>query len=308
MLSKHKRWETCLFCVFFDREAALTTSVAQHFRQVDFEDPRLRVLLCGYYRLPVNQWTHIRISLPYWRLYWNPTPGGRIHHGAQTLTLNPDEALLVAPHAVVSSSNPLAIDHLFVHFQLPALLTGHPPPLETLRVTPALRGLGEALIAQLRADPVSPRRLSLAAWAIVYHALMLSEDSRDPAPALAPQVMKALAFVDEHLDADTANADLARAAGLSPGALNRLFKHQVGQTLHAYLRTKRIEKACLLLEFTDDTIDQIAEATGFCDRYYFSRIFKRTQDISPAAFRKLHNNPFASPRVSAGSEDSVRAR
>jgi AraC-like DNA-binding protein len=43
----------------------------------------------------------------------------------------------------------------------------------------------------------------------------------------------------------------------------------------------------LLLQ-TDQTIDVIAERTGFPNRAYFSRLFKRVTDESPAGFRRKH--------------------
>jgi AraC-like DNA-binding protein len=47
-----------------------------------------------------------------------------------------------------------------------------------------------------------------------------------------------------------------------------------------------VEKACNLLHHSDLSIDQIASACGFSDRYYFTRVFSKTMAASPGAYRK----------------------
>ena len=56
-------------------------------------------------------------------------------------------------------------------------------------------------------------------------------------------------------------------------------------------RRQRVERACVLLHATGNSIEQIAEATGFCDRYHFTRVFTRLRGVSPAAFRKTLTTP-----------------
>ena len=73
---------------------------------------------------------------------------------------------------------------------------------------------------------------------------------------------------------------------MSKNAFMRLFKAQYGLTPHTVIQRKRIEKACIMLHFSNASIEQIAEATGFCDRFHFSRTFKHIQGIAPAAFRR----------------------
>ncbi len=276
---------------------------AQIHGQFDLEDPRLRLLLCGYARLPPGAWAHTRVSLPYWRLYWNQVEGATIEQGTQTYALTPAEAVLIAPHTVFSTTNRAPIEHVYAHFQLPTVHVGRPPPLSFLPATPALRELAQRLAEALTRPPVSAWKVSLTARALVELALVLLGETRPTPSRLDARLLQALAFLEEHLANATSNADLARQAGLSTGALNQLFKAQLGQTLHAHLRAKRIEKACLMLEFSDASIDQIAAETGFCDRYYFSRVFKRSQQLSPAAFRRLHRNPFAGKwKVESGKQ------
>ncbi|MBN2643365.1 MAG: helix-turn-helix transcriptional regulator, partial [Victivallales bacterium] len=50
------------------------------------------------------------------------------------------------------------------------------------------------------------------------------------------------------------------------------------------LRT--VALAASLLLHSKMSIDEIAEHTGFCDRYYFTRVFRKFRYTSPAKFRR----------------------
>ena len=53
-----------------------------------------------------------------------------------------------------------------------------------------------------------------------------------------------------------------------------------------YLLELRLNTAMKLLRHTDHSIEQIARECGFGDRYYFTRIFTKHRQTTPAAFRK----------------------
>jgi len=256
------------------------------------DDPRLRILVCGYGRVGEGEWNYSEVSLPYWRLYWNPVPGARIWTNALKIDMGPSVAVLVAPNTVFSTENRKSIEHLYVHFQMPAFFVESKPPMASIPMADPLRLIARELAEGVASPSPSSRwRVSLTARSLVHLAMaklnlkMTSDVCRDA------RVLNVLNYVDEHLQTDTSNEALARQAAMSVSALNRLFREQVGFSLQEYSRRKRIEKACLLLQFSTQSIEQVAEATGFCDRYHFSRIFKSIQGESPATFRRLHALP-----------------
>jgi transcriptional regulator GlxA family with amidase domain len=81
---------------------------------------------------------------------------------------------------------------------------------------------------------------------------------------------------------------LARMANLCTEALARSFKKYQGDTIGRFIAKVRVREAAHLLTHTDATIDDIAERTGFPNRAYLSRVFKRTTGESPAQFRRRH--------------------
>jgi len=254
-----------------------------------FEDPRLRLLECGYANLPPKCWNYSGVSLPYWRLYWNTSLGAFIHYDRQNIALKPSSVVLVAPNTVFSTSNVKRVNQLYVHFQIPTFYVGVAPQIIRFAVTPPVRGPIEELIRLLKKRTPPLWRLSLVARALTELAVSTIMDKTITIPRLDPRVLKALAFLEENLGKDISNAILAQQAGISVSAFNRLFNKQMGRSPQAYRRLKCVEKACLML-LSDASIKQIAEATGFCDRYHFSRTFKRLQKIGPAEFRRLNQN------------------
>lgn len=68
--------------------------------------------------------------------------------------------------------------------------------------------------------------------------------------------------------------------------LIRLFKEHFGMSPVAYLLQLRITKAKELLRFSDISIDEVGWRTGFPDGNYFSRAFKKIEQISPSDYRK----------------------
>jgi len=69
--------------------------------------------------------------------------------------------------------------------------------------------------------------------------------------------------------------------------INRKFKLYTGKTIFYYLNELRIARATQYLQSGYYTLSEIAEKTGFCDVYYFSKVFKKYKGLSPSEYEKL---------------------
>src|SRR3954464_6056317 len=85
----------------------------------------------------------------------------------------------------------------------------------------------------------------------------------------------------EQLDVD----DLASAAGLSRFHFSREFRRAFGESPHAYLLTRRLERAAALLRTTDRSVAEICFAVGLRSVGSFTTSFTRTYGLSPTAPR-----------------------
>jgi len=80
--------------------------------------------------------------------------------------------------------------------------------------------------------------------------------------------------------------ELASEAGLSVPHFSTLFRRQTGYAPIDYLIRQRVREACRLLDTTSGSISMIANAVGYQDPYYFTRMFRRIMGCSPRAYRK----------------------
>jgi AraC-like DNA-binding protein len=79
--------------------------------------------------------------------------------------------------------------------------------------------------------------------------------------------------------------DMARAAGLSRSHFSRAFRAAFGEAPHAYLLTRRLERAAALLRNTDRSVTEICFSVGLQSLGSFTTSFTRTYGSSPTAYR-----------------------
>ncbi len=89
--------------------------------------------------------------------------------------------------------------------------------------------------------------------------------------------------------------DLAGAAGYSRAHFIRAFKRTFGEAPHAYLLTRRLERAAALLRNTDRSVADICVSVGLNSVGSFTSTFTRTFGMSPTSYRRKF--PPASARV-----------
>lgn len=80
-------------------------------------------------------------------------------------------------------------------------------------------------------------------------------------------------------------ADLARAAGLSRSQFSAQFKRAFGESPHAYLLTRRLERAAALLRSTDWQVADICFRVGLDSVGSFTTSFRRAYGKTPTRYR-----------------------
>jgi AraC-like DNA-binding protein len=82
--------------------------------------------------------------------------------------------------------------------------------------------------------------------------------------------------------------EMARAAGLSRAHFSREFRRAFGESPHAYLLTRRLERAAALLRDTDRSVADICFSVGLQSVGSFTTSFTRTFGRSPTAYRAAY--------------------
>src|SRR5699024_11908582 len=70
---------------------------------------------------------------------------------------------------------------------------------------------------------------------------------------------------------------MAQLSGMSESSFYHHFKKHTSLTPNQFMTKKRMEHACNLLMSSDLKNNEIAEAVGYQDTYYFNRVFKKNR-------------------------------
>ena len=101
----------------------------------------------------------------------------------------------------------------------------------------------------------------------------------------ARHLLRAKDLVDGRYSDAIGVDDMARAAGLSRAHFSREFRRTFGESPHAYLLTRRLERAAALLRATDHSVAEICFSVGLQSVGSFTTSFTRTYGMSPTSYR-----------------------
>lgn len=93
-------------------------------------------------------------------------------------------------------------------------------------------------------------------------------------------------YLQEHLSEEVSLSVLADEFHLNPQYISQLFKNEIGVGFLAYLTNIRIEKAKKLLLSTALSVTEISNRVGYGDYRVFTKVFKKTEGITPSQFRR----------------------
>lgn len=81
---------------------------------------------------------------------------------------------------------------------------------------------------------------------------------------------------------------MASMFNLSDMYFGNLFKQETGMSFRNFLTLIRINRAEEMLYSGEYKIHEIADACGFTDVFYFSRVFKKHRGLSPSDALRMH--------------------
>lgn len=97
---------------------------------------------------------------------------------------------------------------------------------------------------------------------------------------------RVMTFVEHHLDGDLSGDTLADVAGMSRFHFSRRFKDYTGSSPHSYVLSRRIERAVSLLNSLENSLAQVAYASGFSSQSHMTAVFKQAIGTTPGHIRK----------------------
>jgi len=253
-----------------------------------YYNPEIRILVCHHSQLA--NWHNRDLAAPFWRVYCNYNNAAKITTGeGKIYELSPRKVFLISPDTNFSSDNKGEIDQFYLHFQAsppfdicPGIIMSWENDKEVLAVIDNLN--------ELLAEADAPTtEISMKCLFLAQMMLLRIPEEKLKRRWSDIRVFKVIEFMEQNYSDRLTNQMFADIAEMNPNAFARLFKEETGLAPQRFLAHKRINESCLLLRYSNLTIDEIAEQVGFCDRHYFSRMFIKMRCMSPAIFRKLQH-------------------
>lgn len=100
-------------------------------------------------------------------------------------------------------------------------------------------------------------------------------------------ILNAIEVINKNISNKINLKQIAKDSYLSYIQFSRRFKAETGLSPQDYVNSVRMEKARYLLVKEDVSIKKIAFECGFANEYYFSKFFKKYNNITPSKYRKI---------------------
>ncbi|WP_099469087.1 response regulator [Konateibacter massiliensis] len=91
-------------------------------------------------------------------------------------------------------------------------------------------------------------------------------------------------YINSHIEEKLSLNDIAFVFGISPNYLSALFKKNSELGFTDYVNTTKIKRAKVLLKDSNLKVYEVADQLGFESAFYFSKVFKKVEGISPREF------------------------
>jgi AraC-like DNA-binding protein len=99
-------------------------------------------------------------------------------------------------------------------------------------------------------------------------------------------IYETVVYIARHFMEEISLTGMAKELGYSPYALSRVFSGTFHTNFNQYLNDIRLDYACSLLDYTNQTVTEAYENAGFQSQRTFNRVFQDRYGISPREYRK----------------------
>lgn len=93
-------------------------------------------------------------------------------------------------------------------------------------------------------------------------------------------------YMQEHLSEEVSLHILSEEFHLNSQYISQLFKNEIGVNFLTYLTNIRMEHAKKLLLSTSLSIAEVSEQSGYGDYRVFTKVFKKSEGITPSQYRR----------------------
>ncbi len=149
--------------------------------------------------------------------------------------------------------------------------------------------------ASMLLDPrLPPSRMLLDSWGVVladtlvrHHSVHRTGGRLAPLGPLMPvNIRRVVDYIEAHIGEDLSLNALAGVAAQNVYHFAKRFRETVGESPHAYVLRRRVERAKEMLHATPLPLVQIAYACGFSSQSHFTTVFGAYTGATPGKYRR----------------------
>lgn len=163
-------------------------------------------------------------------------------------------------------------------------------PFINVGINPDLLSLLHKLLATVRTSSAGYNQviagITLQILGTLNAVAMQQEDEHDPTAKL---ISKAKFMLEEALDKPVDMKKLVCELPMGYSKFRKAFKQSTGESPNQYHLNLRLYQAKGLLTSTVLNINEVAAQTGFDSVFYFSKLFKKKNGVSPKFYRSKSN-------------------
>jgi len=123
-------------------------------------------------------------------------------------------------------------------------------------------------------------------WMMLWKEAHENSEFGSKSATIDPAMQQIKDHLEKHAFEPLQLKNVAAAYQLTPVQLSRSFQACYGQKPIAFITELRMQRAVKLLMTRNWTVDAIAQACGYENGFYLSRVFSKHMNMSPSAFRK----------------------
>ena len=97
-------------------------------------------------------------------------------------------------------------------------------------------------------------------------------------------------YIEKHIKEDITLNSIIENCAISQGYLSRIFREQFQVSVTEYLHMKKMHLAKGYFYFTEDSIGEVAFRLGYSESSYFSRVFKKYENMTVKEYKNKIKN------------------
>lgn len=149
------------------------------------------------------------------------------------------------------------------------------------------RSLIDTVQASLTGYPQQIAGITMQILGLINNIVLHHEFNNDP---VAKLISKAKFIIQESFENEIDMEKLAKELPMGYSSFRKAFKRITGESPNQYHLNLRLNRAKNLLTTTVLNINEIADQIGFDSVFYFSKLFKKKNGISPKIYRNSNNS------------------